>query len=107
MRLRALALASACTCGAPAPVNVEVDASQEALFHSDDRWRGADGAYSTLLPDGRVLWLFGDTFVTEQAVRARAGSTMVHNTVAVQSSTDAARDCWCGAGSRGPGNSSP
>lgn len=26
-------------------------------------WAGGDGAYSVALPDGRTLWLFGDTFV--------------------------------------------
>ena len=35
----------------------------QVLNHNDDVWRGGDGAKSVVLPDGRVLWLFGDTLV--------------------------------------------
>src|SRR5574340_1149777 len=35
-------------------------------FPDKDGWYGGDGAYSISLDDGRVLWLFGDTFVSDQ-----------------------------------------
>ena len=28
-----------------------------------DGWTGADGTYSVALPDGRTVWMFGDTFL--------------------------------------------
>ena len=52
-----------------------------------DRWNGGDAAYTIALGDGRVLWLFGDTFIG----RDRASSRLVRNTVGLQSS-DAIRD---------------
>jgi hypothetical protein len=38
-------------------------------FPDKDGWYGGDGAYSIRLDDRRVLWLFGDTFVSEQKSR--------------------------------------
>lgn len=38
-------------------------------FPDRDGWYGGDGAYSIDLDDGRVLWLFGDTFVSDQEGR--------------------------------------
>jgi hypothetical protein len=38
-------------------------------FPDRDGWYGGDGAYSIPLDDGRVLWLFGDTFVSDQEGR--------------------------------------
>ena len=29
----------------------------------ENGWTGADATYSVPLPDGRVLWMFGDTFI--------------------------------------------
>jgi hypothetical protein len=34
-------------------------------FPDRDGWYGGDGAYSIALDDGRTLWLFGDTFVSD------------------------------------------
>jgi hypothetical protein len=51
-------------------VKVMPDAAFQALFESYgndntllDDWTGADGALSVLLPDGRVVWDFSDTFL--------------------------------------------
>ncbi len=54
-------------------------------FPDRDGWYGADGAYSILLDDRRTLWLFGDTFVSDEAGRKdRIGMDVVlGNTVAV------------------------
>jgi hypothetical protein len=38
-------------------------------FPDKDGWYGGDGAYSIRLDDKRVLWLFGDTFVSDQEGR--------------------------------------
>lgn len=38
-------------------------------FPDQDGWYGGDGAYAIGLQDGRVLWLFGDTFVSDQEGR--------------------------------------
>lgn len=38
-------------------------------FPDGDGWYGGDGAYSIRLDDRRVLWLFGDTFVSDQKGR--------------------------------------
>jgi hypothetical protein len=38
-------------------------------FPDRDGWYGGDGAYSILLDNGRTLWLFGDTFVSDREGR--------------------------------------
>jgi hypothetical protein len=38
-------------------------------FPDNSGWYGGDGAYSIRLDDKRVLWLFGDTFVSDQEGR--------------------------------------
>ncbi len=48
-------------------------------------WTGADAAYSLALPDGRILWMFGDTFLgTVQADRSRKGAPFIRNSLVVQ-----------------------
>ncbi|MCT2584834.1 hypothetical protein [Actinophytocola gossypii] len=60
---------------------------QNKWAHFGDRagegeWAGGDGTYSTPLPDGRVAWLFNDTFLGPvgpgRAIRPHAP---VHNTI--------------------------
>src|SRR5258708_14196176 len=46
-------------------------------------WLGGDEAFSISLNAGRVLWLFGDSFVGSKALTSRAGATMIANTVAI------------------------
>lgn len=60
----------------------------DALFHRDPEWLGGDDAYSLDLGDGRVAWFFGDSFVAPTMPGERRGSTMVHNTVGIQSGYD-------------------
>ena len=53
----------------------------------DGGWTGGDGTRSVPLPDGRILWLFGDTFlgaVRPDRSRPQA-APMVRNTFVVQS----------------------
>jgi len=56
----------------------------DQLFHSDPRWLGGDAAYSVDLGRGRVLWLFGDSFVARKASDSRKTSRMVRNSAAIQ-----------------------
>jgi hypothetical protein len=60
----------------------------ERLFHQDSRWLGADAALSIPLSKGRILWLFGDTFVATSNSHIRSESEMVRNTVAIQKGED-------------------
>jgi len=63
----------------------------DALFHADPRWLGGDVASSVDLGGGRVLWLFGDSFVAPGAERSRRAATMVRSTVAIETGTDPSR----------------
>ena len=60
----------------------------DRLFHSDPRWLGADAAFSVDLGRGRVLWLFGDSFVAARSGDTRRQSRMARNTVAIQTGYD-------------------
>jgi hypothetical protein len=57
----------------------------DRLFRSDPRWLGGDDAYSVELAPGRVLWVFGDSFIGGPT---RRDATFVHSTVAVQTGSD-------------------
>src|SRR5215831_14792092 len=71
LSLALLAASSNALAQAPATtVTVTPDSAFQAMFESYgndntllDDWTGADGALSVLLPDGRVVWDFSDTFL--------------------------------------------
>ncbi|MBF0531153.1 MAG: hypothetical protein HQK55_18175, partial [Deltaproteobacteria bacterium] len=48
------------------PILTQAWPEADRMFHSDPLWLGGDGAGSVDLGGGRVLWLFGDSFVTDQ-----------------------------------------
>jgi hypothetical protein len=79
-------------CQAPAAPLLLVHAAAwpeaDALFRNDARWIGGDGAYSVALGGGRVLWLFGDSFIALDAARSRQNAVLVRNSLAVQRGTD-------------------
>ncbi len=85
--LLCLSILLAC-CSALQPV----PPSSQCLPHFPDQdgWYGADGAYSVPLDERRTLWLFGDTFVSEDAGRInRIGMDVVMgNTLAVSTCSD-------------------
>ncbi|MEW6076291.1 MAG: hypothetical protein AB1724_00620 [Thermodesulfobacteriota bacterium] len=62
----------------------------EAIFRSDPRWLGGDGASSVDLGGNRVLWLFGDSFVAPAGISDRKSSALVRNSIAVQTGYDPA-----------------
>ena len=67
---------------------VERWTAAEAVFHSDPRWLGGDGAASVDLGNRRILWLFGDSFVDPSGNGNRRSSTLVRNAVGVQTGYD-------------------
>ena len=60
----------------------------DRLFHQDPAWLGGDGAYSIDLGAGRVLWLFGDSFIAEPGSARREGAAIARNTIAIQRGYD-------------------
>ena len=98
-----------CTAGFAQPVDMsryQITAKAEPVadqyFKNDRVWRGADGAGSIDLGNRRVLWLFGDSFISGDWTGARNGA-MVRNSVAIQQGYDLAAPVkynWRGAGKK-------
>ena len=77
------------TCG-PEPTDA---AGWQGLFDGlTTGWSGGDGAASIRLPDGRLLWLFGDTFTGSVSADGRRGSDarIVRNSMVVTDGSCAA-----------------
>ncbi|MEW5848457.1 MAG: DUF4185 domain-containing protein [Myxococcota bacterium] len=87
-------------CPACQPVDAQAWPEADALFHTDPRWIGGDGAMTVDLGDDRILWLFGDSFIANTPERVRARSHMVRNSVALQTGRNPAqafmRFAWAG-----------
>ena len=60
----------------------------EALFRQNSEWLGTDGANSTSLGHDRIFWSFDDTFVATSEAHTRQQSTMIRNSVAIQTGND-------------------
>jgi hypothetical protein len=58
------------------------------IFHADPRWLGGDAAITVPLSEGRVLWLFGDSFVDETPPFSRGEADFISNSLAVQTGDD-------------------
>lgn len=69
-----------------APISVSKASDFNQLFtRYGGGWTGGDATYSIPLPDGRVLWLFGDSFMgTVKADRSRPSTGLVRNSFVVQ-----------------------
>jgi len=52
-------------------------------FPFQQLWLGADAAYSIPLPDGRDVWIFGDTLYGDKRVVPGDEPLMVHNTIGI------------------------
>ncbi len=72
-------------CQTPPRFTVEALPAYDAAFERPSGWTGGDGAHTVALDRGRVLWLFGDTFIGRVQDGRRVGSQLVNNSVAVQS----------------------
>ncbi|NND56846.1 MAG: DUF5005 domain-containing protein, partial [Xanthomonadales bacterium] len=60
----------------------------EALFRQNPEWLGTDGANSTPLGNDRIFWSFEDTFIATSDAHTRERSTMIRNSVAIQTGHD-------------------
>ena len=56
----------------------------DAAFERTAGWSGGDGAYTIGLGEGRVLWVFGDTFVGRVKEGRRVDSRLINNSAALQ-----------------------
>ncbi|MGA2806553.1 MAG: DUF4185 domain-containing protein [Terracidiphilus sp.] len=54
-------------------------------FPLDPGWQGADAAYSIPLPDGRDVWIFGDTLYGEKRALHDGQPAMVRNSIGISS----------------------
>ncbi|MFC0625210.1 fibronectin type III domain-containing protein [Kribbella deserti] len=76
---------------AATPVGRQTAAQLNTAFNTygdtSGRWSGADGTASVTLPDGRVAWLFSDTYIGPvNADHTRPASTpMINNSMVLQS----------------------
>ncbi|MCB0568922.1 MAG: DUF5005 domain-containing protein [Phaeodactylibacter sp.] len=73
-----------------APVSIRKAEAFNAYFtRYGGGWTGGDATYSIPLPDGRQLWLFGDTFLgIVNANRSRPATGLINNTFVVQDGDD-------------------
>jgi hypothetical protein len=60
----------------------------ERLFHQEPRWLGGDGVLSIPLSNDRILWLFGDSFISTSNAHVRTEAKLVRNSVAIQKGRD-------------------
>jgi hypothetical protein len=64
--------------------SVKSDEAWNAVFDRRDGWTGADVAGSVDLGDGRILWLFGDTWIGSiRDGKRMPGARMVNNSIAI------------------------
>jgi hypothetical protein len=57
-------------------------------FSFKDSWWGADAAYSIPLPDGRSVWIFGDTLYGDRRVVEGNEPRMVRNSIGISTCND-------------------
>jgi hypothetical protein len=79
-------------CQTPPRFTVEPLARYDAAFDRTAGWTGGDGAYTVALGRGRVLWLFGDSFVGRVQAGRRVGSTLINNSAALQAGAEPSQD---------------
>lgn len=70
-------------------VRAEQDEQYNRFFtRFGDGWTGGDATYSTLLPDGRIFWSFGDSFWGKvNPDRSRPPTALYRNAVMIQDGT--------------------
>ncbi len=89
-RNKAKALILACVLGllfAVPGLSTEPDTAFNNRFRRDiGGWIAGDATYSIALPDGRTLWLFGDTFLGEVNPdnSIKSGSEFIRNSAVIQ-----------------------
>ncbi|ULQ53610.1 DUF4185 domain-containing protein [Flavihumibacter fluvii] len=65
---------------------IKADSSGAAshFFRSDNTWLGADGAAAIDLGNDKLLWLFSDSFIGNDATKSRTNAVMIRNSIAIQ-----------------------
>lgn len=85
----ALALVlAACAAVAPQGALPRLYPEADRIFHADPRWLGGDAAISVPLGKGRILWLFGDSFIDPAAPYTRSEAVFIRNSVAIETGED-------------------
>ena len=69
-------------------IKVETSEITDKYFTNDPIWRGADGASSVDLGNGKILWLFSDSFICSDSTRSRKKSSIIRNSIAIQEGYD-------------------
>lgn len=69
-------------------IQIQVSEKADEYFTKDRLWRGADGASSIAMENGKVLWLFSDTFICSDSSASRSKSKIIRNSIAIQNSND-------------------
>jgi len=64
---------------------IDLDDYKTPFRQNSDGWVGGDCAFSLPLSKGRVLWLFGDSFVRNDNQMSREGALLINNSIAIQS----------------------
>jgi len=72
-------------------IKVETSEITDKYFTNDTVWLGADGASSIDLGNGKILWLFSDSFIASDSTRSRKKSSIIRNSVAIQDGNDLKR----------------
>ena len=75
-------------CQTQPRVTVEPLPRYDAAFQRTAGWTGGDGAHSVALGGGRVLWLFGDSFVGRVEGSRRVSSDLINNAAALQTGAE-------------------
>lgn len=81
-------------CASPPSAPFDADSWEARFRREGSPWRGADAVYSVPLSQERVLWLFGDTFITAPTAKGREGAVMIRNSLAVQELPGDPRFFW-------------
>lgn len=66
----------------------EAEEVDNNFFRNNKSWRGADGAATIDLENGKILWLFSDTFIDTAGTSKRSNSVMINNSLAIQEGND-------------------
>ena len=69
-------------------IQVKFANETDQYFKTDLAWRGADGASSVVLGNGKILWLFSDSFISADSTRSRKGSKIIRNSIGIQEGSD-------------------
>jgi hypothetical protein len=72
------------SCQTPPRFTVAALPGHDAAFERTSGWTGGDGAYTIGLGEGRLLWMFGDTFVGRVKEGRRVDSRLINNSAALQ-----------------------